>query len=749
MSDMDVQIKITTDTKDAQKNVDSLSKSFENIEVITAGVSDSLKSASTSLNEVSDSTSQTTSQASEFEDAMNALEASINDAAGSMGDGAGSAEDFAKSLDEVEKKAKKLGRDLSTLVTAPIAALAALSLKNVFDLGSIEGSTGKVRSFALAVENMKSTFNDFLLDVGTIIAPAVEKMANALTNTLKAFMSLDRGTKTAIISFSGIAAVVGPLILAFSSISSLVVKLTPLFSKLGSGLGSIGTTITSVITSIATIKVVVLGAVAGLLNLFATLKKAGVNSVEAFLLAFNYLASGFSSKVVAPILSALSTLVTGAGKAANAVGLSFGKNLLAEGEGIKQWSDRLKKDFENISGDIDQILKGSGTNAADAFTFGLSSKAGEVKDKISNFFAEATEGSSDGVLKSEIGKNFSKTSQELDRLQKERNLSLQKAASDHAQRLREIDETSDPQKNLELRIQAERDYQNKKFEIQKEALNKQLSNEILAAKAISNINQRKVAEKEANDKFLIESQKLANEQELSSVELTNQQIEESYRIRYEKAKQYADIFSDGLSDAFITIAEGSKSMGAALEDFARQFLRQVAAMILRATILKAVMSSIGLGAETPTVSATPTSGGTGYLGGNYKFATGGPVVGAGTGTSDSIPAWLSNGEYVIDAKTVSKFGNGFFRGLQSLAKGGVPFSMPSAIPKFADGGLVTGSGQAPQVVIENNGSAKQVASQEFDPKTAITTIVLEDLGRNGPMSRGIQSTFGMKRGGMA
>jgi TP901 family phage tail tape measure protein len=39
-----------------------------------------------------------------------------------------------------------------------------------------------------------------------------------------------------------------------------------------------------------------------------------------------------------------------------------------------------------------------------------------------------------------------------------------------------------------------------------------------------------------------------------------------------------------------------------------------------------------------------------------KFATGGPVKGPGTGTSDSIPAMLSNGEYVMDAATVKRLG---------------------------------------------------------------------------------------------
>ena len=38
-----------------------------------------------------------------------------------------------------------------------------------------------------------------------------------------------------------------------------------------------------------------------------------------------------------------------------------------------------------------------------------------------------------------------------------------------------------------------------------------------------------------------------------------------------------------------------------------------------------------------------------------KFATGGKVVGPGTGTSDSIPAQLSNGEYVMTARATRMF----------------------------------------------------------------------------------------------
>lgn len=59
-------------------------------------------------------------------------------------------------------------------------------------------------------------------------------------------------------------------------------------------------------------------------------------------------------------------------------------------------------------------------------------------------------------------------------------------------------------------------------------------------------------------------------------------------------------------------------------------------------------------------------------------ATGGLITGPGTGTSDDIPTWLSNGEYVIPADKVALYGVQFF---DDIKKGG-------KVAKFATGGLV-------------------------------------------------------------
>ena len=59
------------------------------------------------------------------------------------------------------------------------------------------------------------------------------------------------------------------------------------------------------------------------------------------------------------------------------------------------------------------------------------------------------------------------------------------------------------------------------------------------------------------------------------------------------------------------------------------------------------------------------------------FASGGHIKGSGTGTSDSILARLSNGEYVVRAAAVRKYG------LQTLHE-----MNNMRLPKFAGGGLV-------------------------------------------------------------
>lgn len=65
-------------------------------------------------------------------------------------------------------------------------------------------------------------------------------------------------------------------------------------------------------------------------------------------------------------------------------------------------------------------------------------------------------------------------------------------------------------------------------------------------------------------------------------------------------------------------------------------------------------------------------GGAGKIGLGIHDATGGHIVGPGTETSDSIPAYLSNNEYVVRAAAVRKYGVSLFDRINAMkfAKGG-------------------------------------------------------------------------------
>jgi TP901 family phage tail tape measure protein len=84
-----------------------------------------------------------------------------------------------------------------------------------------------------------------------------------------------------------------------------------------------------------------------------------------------------------------------------------------------------------------------------------------------------------------------------------------------------------------------------------------------------------------------------------------------------------------------------------------------------------------------------------------KMAAGGFVSGAGTGTSDSIPAMLSNGEYVINADSVKKYGMETFHAFNNkkYSMGGPVTRMP-----YANGGPVTSSGSMYNINVTLNGS---------------------------------------------
>ena len=141
------------------------------------------------------------------------------------------------------------------------------------------------------------------------------------------------------------------------------------------------------------------------------------------------------------------------------------------------------------------------------------------------------------------------------------------------------------------------------------------------------------------------------------------------------------------------------SLGTVISEAAAQI--QAATANIISQLQAAVAEAQRLAAAAQAAAAAAASAGAGGGGGNTQqlLAGGGPVWGAGTGTSDSILARLSNGEFVINARATRFWGlpflaaiNAMLDPLRGFSIGGLAdgvsrsVAMP-AIPRFAGGGL--------------------------------------------------------------
>lgn len=127
---------------------------------------------------------------------------------------------------------------------------------------------------------------------------------------------------------------------------------------------------------------------------------------------------------------------------------------------------------------------------------------------------------------------------------------------------------------------------------------------------------------------------------------------------------------------FAAIADGSANAFQSFGEALKRMVVQIIAAIAKAAVLALIMTALVPGSKFGLQFVK-------FL----KFAEGGHVKGPGSGTSDSIPARLSAGEYVLKASTVKKIG---VSNLDMLNQGKAP-NFFGGIPKFAGGGFVSPS----------------------------------------------------------
>jgi ribosomal protein S20 len=128
---------------------------------------------------------------------------------------------------------------------------------------------------------------------------------------------------------------------------------------------------------------------------------------------------------------------------------------------------------------------------------------------------------------------------------------------------------------------------------------------------------------------------------------------------------------EGLGDAFVRLAISVASS-----------IQRIVAELVAARIVGSIAGALfGGGGGVSNVAVSAAQAGASAM----RFATGGAVYGPGTGTSDSILARLSHGEYVINAAAVRRIGLAQLDAMNfGMARAYVP-----RVPRFASGGLVS------------------------------------------------------------
>ncbi len=200
--------------------------------------------------------------------------------------------------------------------------------------------------------------------------------------------------------------------------------------------------------------------------------------------------------------------------------------------------------------------------------------------------------------------------------------------------------------------------------------------------------------------------------------------------------QVGQIFTNSFTTGFSNILSGTESVSEGFRNMGKNLLNALTNAALNAAFTNLFKNLGGIFA---------TTGGAKDGGPIGTFAEGGSVSGPGGPRTDSIPAWLSNGEYVINAKSAGMLGLSLLNKLNSLGKGFNPKSR-LGLPAFADGGAVSGSsGVAVNVINNSSQPVNARASTRFDGRQLIIDTFLEDARSNGPMSQNIQNMYGVRR----
>lgn len=214
-----------------------------------------------------------------------------------------------------------------------------------------------------------------------------------------------------------------------------------------------------------------------------------------------------------------------------------------------------------------------------------------------------------------------------------------------------------------------------------------------------------------------------------------------------KARQTAEDFRDLGKEAlggFISDLRQGKSATEALGNALDRITDKLIDMAMNSAF-DGLFSGFGGGGQWGAAMSGRLLPGLFSKGGPVHAATGGRISGPGSGTSDSIPAMLSDGEFVVNAAATKKN-----RALLEAINGGYAMRLATGGFVGRSRGGAAMSGQAVKVNIINNAPAtvkqqQRQTSQGPQIDVVIDEVVAGKINRPGSRSRSaLQGQYGLK-----
>jgi len=373
-------------------------------------------------------------------------------------------------------------------------------------------------------------------------------------------------------------------------------------------------------------------------------------------------------------------------------------------------------------------------------------KQKEARDDINEFMGEARDTRTDPLAKA-----FAAEVKQLEELQKKAKETGKGLSSMEYQRF--LDEITEKHKKLA------RETKQSESALSQFAIQAQRNIQTFAGEGLSKImdsgSTAELVEKNREDiERKLEEERRTLEAVLSLKGLQSGDAEFLKQVKaagLEKGTEEYKKRVDEMTKAFSPLMAKFKQIGASFAEMVQKMAAELAAAKLIELI--GMLASAGMGYlmnSGPNINKSP------HISGKYVpnnrinpngYASGGHVSGPGTATSDSIAARLSNGEYVIRAAAVDRYGKGFFDNINGLRQ-----APRAGRRNFASGGMVDASGGGTQVnVINNSGQEATQERRKGSDGTEIIDIIIGrvagDIRKGGAVGQAVSQTFGVSRKG--